>query len=100
MAKLSDIIPQSEIDDYLESSDDVLDGKLELANEVVEYAQSISPVDSGDYREGIKARRYGRTGVGVVWTDDKSELLEYGSIHNRPFAVMRKTVEHFSNGGE
>lgn len=98
MAKLSDFIPQSEIDDYLETSDDVLQAKLELANEVVEYAKSISPVDSGTYRDGIKARRYGRTGVGVVWTDPKSNLIEYGSEHNPEYAVRARTEAHF--GGD
>lgn len=98
MAKLSDFIPQDEIDDYLEGDPDILAGKLELANEVVQYAQSISPVDSGDYRDGIKARRYGKAGVGVVWTDEKSNLIEYGTENTPAHAVRAKTIEHF--GGD
>jgi hypothetical protein len=98
MARLSDFIPQQQIDDFLENSPTILEGKLELANEV-DYAKSISPVDEGDYRDGIKVRRHGRSGVGVHWTDPKSNLIEYGSEHNPEFAVYRKTVEHFQNGG-
>ena len=45
MAKLSDFVPQEDIDDYLEDAPEVLQGKLELAAEVVDYAQSIAPVD-------------------------------------------------------
>lgn len=95
MAKLSDFIDQSEIDDYIENSEDVLQAKLELADEVVEYAKSISPVDDGDYRDGIRARRYGSTGVGVVWTAEHSNLVEYGSIHTPEHAVRARTEAHF-----
>lgn len=100
MAKLSDFIDQDDIDDYLENSPEVLAGKLELAAEVVAYAQSISPEDSGEYKAGIQARRYGRNGVGVVWTDEKSHLIEYGTIDTPEFAVRRKTIEHFRGTGE
>lgn len=99
MAKLSDFIPQSEIDDYLENSPEVLAGKLELANEVVEYARSISPEDTGEYKDGIKVRRYGSTGVGVVWTDPKSNIIEYGSEDTPEFAVRARTEAHFNHGG-
>jgi hypothetical protein len=95
MAKLSDFIDQSEIDEYLETSPDVLQAKLELADEVVDYARSISPEDSGEYKDGIKSRRYGRTGVGVVWTDDKSDLIEYGTEDTPEFAIRARTEEHF-----
>jgi hypothetical protein len=95
MARLSDFIPQSEIDDYLESSPDILAGRLDLANEVVEYARSISPVDSGDYQSGIKVRRHGRSGVGIHFTDPKSSLIEFGTEDTPEFAVRRRTIEHF-----
>ena len=99
MAKLTDFFSQAEIDAHLKDDPDIVAGKLELAEDIAEYAKSISPVDSGDYRDGIKVRRYGRTGVGVVWTDDKSNLIEYGSEHNPEYAVQRRTAEHFRNGG-
>lgn len=97
MAKLSDFIGQDEIDEHLESSPDVLAGKLELAEEVVDYARSISPEDEGDYKDGIKVRRHGRSGVGVHWTDPKSGLIEYGTEDTPEFAVRRRTIEHFRN---
>ncbi|MDV6979655.1 hypothetical protein [Mycobacterium intracellulare] len=99
MAKLSDFIPQSEIDDYLENSEDLLEGKLELAREVVEYARSISPEDTGEYKAGIKVRRYGRAGVGVVWTDPKSNIIEYGTEDTPEFAVRARTEAHFNHPG-
>lgn len=97
MAKLSDFIDQADIDDYLENSPEILNGKLELAEKVANYARSIAPVDSGDYRDGIKVRRYGRTGVGVVFTADHSHLVEYGTVDTPAYAVRAKTIEHFKN---
>lgn len=96
MAKLSDFIDQDVIDAFLENDPDVLAAKLELANEIADYAKSISPEDEGDYIGGIKVRRYGKTGVGVVFTDPKSNLLEYGTIDTPAFAVLAKTAEHFT----
>lgn len=98
MARLSGFIPEDEIREYLETSADVLEAKLELAEQVVDYARSIAPVDEGDYRDGIKVRRHGRSGVGVHWTDPKSGLIEYGTEDTPEFAVRRRTIEHF--GGE
>lgn len=97
MAKLSDFIPQEQIDEFLETSPTILEGKLELAAEVASYARSIAPVDEGDYRDGIRVRRYGSTGVGVEWSDPKSGLIEYGTEDTPPFAVRAKTIEHFNN---
>ncbi|MHA7703399.1 hypothetical protein ACX9NE_26780 [Mycobacterium sp. ML4] len=95
MAKLSDFIPQAEINAYLETAPEVLAGKLELANEVVDYARSIAPEDEGDYKRGIRARRRGRTGVSVEFSDPKSNLIEDGSIHNEPFHIKARTEAHF-----
>jgi hypothetical protein len=99
MAKLSDFIDQDEIDDYLENSDDALQAKLELGGEVVEYARSISPVDRGTYRDGIKVRRNGRTGVGIYFTDPISNIIEYGSEDTPEFAVLARTEAHFREAG-
>ncbi len=93
--KLSDIIPQAEINAYLENSPEILQGKLELAEQAAEYARSIAPVDSGEYRDGIKVRRYGRTGVGVVFTAEHSNIVEYGSETTPEHAVRRRMIEHF-----
>lgn len=99
MAKLSDFIPQRELDEYLESAPDIVQAKLELANEVVEYARSISPEDEGTYKKGIRARRRGRTGVSIEFSDPKSNLIEYGSEHNPEYAVRARTEDHFNQRG-
>lgn len=99
MAKLTDFIPKAEIDAYLESAPEVLAGKIELANEVVDYARSISPEDEGTYKRGIRVRRRGRTGVSVEFSDPKSNLIEYGSEHNPEYAVRARTEAHFKQPG-
>lgn len=98
MAKLTDFISQADIDEYLEESPTVLQGKLELAAEVVDYAQKIAPVDEGDYRDGIRYRRNGKTGVLIEFSDEKSDIIEYGTEHSPEFAIRRRTVEFF--GGD
>lgn len=97
MAKPSDFIPQAEIDAHLANDEDILAGKMALAQEVVDYAQSIAPVDSGDYKAGIRVRRYGKSGVGIEFSDDASSFVEYGTEDTPEFAVMRKSIEHFQN---
>ncbi len=97
MAKPSDFISQAEIDAHLANDEDILAGKMALAQEVVDYAQSIAPVDSGDYRDGIRVRRYGKSGVGIEFSDDASSFVEYGTEDTPEFAVMRKSIEHFQN---
>lgn len=97
MAKLSDFIDQGVIDEYLEGDPDIVQGKLELAGMAVEYAQSIAPVDSGEYRDGIVARKNG-TGVGIYFTDPKSGIIEYGSEHSPAFAIRARTIEQFNGG--
>ena len=97
MAKLTDFIDPDVIAEYLETSEDILAGKMALAQEVVAYAQSIAPVDSGDYKAGIRVRRYGKSGVGIEFSDDASSFVEYGTEDTPEFAVMRKSIEHFQN---
>jgi len=97
MAKLTDFIDPDVIAEYLETSEDILAGKMALAQEVVDYAQSIAPVDSGDYKAGIRVRRYGKSGVGIEFSDDASSFVEYGTAKTPEFAVMRRSIEHFQN---
>jgi hypothetical protein len=91
MAELSDIIPQAEIDAALESDDAILDYKLAVAAQGVEYAKSIAPVDEGDYRDDIRVGRFGNSGVSIEFANWKSHLLEFGSLHNREYAVRART---------
>lgn len=78
----------------------------EQAQEMVKYARSIAPVDSGKYAAGIKITRKARGGKAVVSaTNWKSHFIEFGTGQpgpTRPFGVMEKTAQHFGgtlNGG-
>jgi hypothetical protein len=99
VAKLSDFIDQDVIDDYLEGDPNIVQGKLELAEMAVDFAQSIAPVDSGDYRDGVVARKNG-TGVGIYFTDEISNIVEYGSEHSPAYAVRARTIEEFNGSGQ
>lgn len=98
MASLYDICGRANVEDYLENSEDLLEGKLELAGEVVDHARSISPEDTGDYKDGIVARRHGRAGVGVHWTAEHSNLVENGTEHTPEYAIKARTEEYFRSG--
>lgn len=95
MAKLSDIIDQADIDAAMED-DEVLDYKLAVAKQAVDYAKSIAPVDEGDYRDGIRVGRFGNTGVMVEFSDYKSHWIEFGSVHNPESAVRARTENQFT----
>lgn len=94
MANLMDFIPREEVDAALEDDPDVVKVKSGFADEVVEYAQSISPEDSGEYKNGIRKRRRGN-GFSIEFTDPKSNLIEYGTEDTPEFAVRAKTEAHF-----
>lgn len=96
MAKLSDIIPQADIDGYLEGDDEVIAYELAVARQAVDYAKSIAPVDEGDYRDGIRVGRRGNRGVVVEFSDYKSHWVEYGTEDMQPHAVRAKTETHLS----
>lgn len=66
--------------------------KVQLAREGVRFAQSIAPVDEGDYQDGIKVLDEADR-VGIEFSDWKSRLLEYGTERTPEFGVMRKTAE-------
>lgn len=81
---------------HISTDPDVLAAKLQLAADATKHAQSIAPVDEGDYRDGIRPVRIGTTGVGVEFSDPKSVHIEYGTVDTPEFAVMKRTVEHFN----
>lgn len=96
VAKLSDLIPQADIDGYLEGDDEIVQYKLAVAKQAVEYARSISPVDQGEYRDGIRVGRFGNSGVMVEFSDWKSHWVEFGSVHNEEHAVRARTENQFT----
>jgi hypothetical protein len=84
-------------------SDEVMEGLLEYAELAKIYAQTISPVGdpvtdkhSGTYRDAIEVERKGDN-VYVVFGDAKSNLIEYGSIHNQEYAVRARTAAFFAS---
>lgn len=72
----------------------------ERAEEMRDYAISISPEDSGEYKSSFEIeevqRPDGLPGRRLTNTDDKAHLIEFGSVHNPEFAVMTKTAAHFN----
>lgn len=94
--KLSDFIPQADIDGYLEGDDEVIQYKVAVANQAVEYAKSIAPVAEGDYRDGIRVGRRGNSGVAVEFSDWKSHFVEFGTEDTPPRAVRARTETQFN----
>lgn len=94
MAKLTDFIPQADINDALEGDDEVIAYKVAVARQGVQYARSIAPVDEGDYRDGIRVGRLGNTGVAIEFSDWKSHFVEFGTEDQEPNPVRARTENH------
>lgn len=91
---LRDLIPQADIDYALESDDAVVAYKVQVAKEGVRYAQSIAPIDQGDYRSGIRVGRVGNSGVEIEFSDYKSHWVEFGTEDQEPNPVRARTENH------
>lgn len=81
-----------------------LAGRIELAEKAAAYWRTVSPVGdpatdptSGEYLASIEVRVQGDH-VTVGSTDDKANLIEYGSINNEEFAPRAKVQAHFRAG--
>ena len=96
MAKLTDLIPQADIDGALENDDAIIAYELAVAKQAAEYARSIAPVDEGEYRDGIRVGRRGNRGVVVEFSDYKSHWVEYGTEDTPASAVRAKTEDRFN----
>lgn len=99
MAKLSDIIPQADIDGAMEDGDEIVAYKLMVAKQAVEYAKSIAPVapvDGGEYRDGIRIGRFGTKGVLIEFSDYKSHWVEFGTVNQASNPVRAKTENQFT----
>lgn len=100
MPDLTDFIEEQEIQEALKS-EEVHDAKVKLAAEAAEYARSISPVGGehdphpGRYRDSIVVKEEDEE-VSVEFADPTANLIEYGSINNREYAVRARTAEHFN----
>lgn len=92
--KLSDLIPQPDINAALEGDDEVVAYKIEVAKQGVAYAKSIAPVAEGDYRDGIRVGRLGNSGVAIEFSDWKSHFVEFGTEDQEPNPVRTKTENY------
>jgi hypothetical protein len=81
------------------SGPQIREARIEFAtNEVVPYAKSISPVDTGTFVESIGVKTEGNE-VMVGSDDEIANLIEYGSVHNEEHAVFARTQAHFNGLG-
>jgi len=63
---------------------------------IADAAKSIAPVDSGDYKASIEAKksnRFDKSGAWVVTADDEGGWIEFGNGSNRPaHSTLRNAV--------
>lgn len=68
------------------------------AEEMKAFAISISPEDTGRYKDSFEIKKKTIDGLparSLGNTDPIASLLEYGSIHNDEFAVLGRTAAQF-----
>jgi hypothetical protein len=71
----------------------------ERVGEMKSYAISISPEDSGHYKESFEVekieREDGLPGRRLSNTDEIANLIEYGTVDTPEFAVLGRTAAQF-----
>lgn len=89
-----DGISDADIELWLEESEEVFQGKIDLAEKAAEYGRQISPVGdpatdphSGRYRASIKVTVEGHD-VFVGSDDLIANIIEYGTVDTPEFAVF------------
>jgi len=75
-------------------SQEVIDAKVELAEEAANYWRSVSPRDTDDYHDSIKVER-NDSDVSVGAYDPAANIIEYGNEKTPEFAPRAKTEAHF-----
>jgi len=91
ISELSD----TELIALLDQQPEIIAAKKQLAQEAVDYAQSIAPVDTGDYRDSIHVSVKG-TKVAMVSADHKAHWIEYGTEHMPEHAVFARTEKEIN----
>src|SRR5688572_12536812 len=76
-------------------SEEVLKGKIELAEKAAAYWRRISPEDTGAYIDSIEVQVKGND-VRVSATDEAAEYIEYGTEDTPEFAPRAKTQARFA----
>lgn len=85
----------------IEKSAEVKVEQRRVAKEMVAYAKSIAPVETGEYAAKIKSGESKKTGrVWVGATARHSHLVEYGTDTTPEHAVMAKTAAAFGGTSE
>lgn len=84
-----------DVSDRAELQAQILAGELDLAEQAADYAKSISPEETGDYRNNINIHQNGES-VWVGFDDEAANIVEYGSVDTPEFAIRAKTEEHFN----
>lgn len=70
----------------------------ELAGQMRDYAVSISPEDTGEYKDSFAITKTTQDGLPARTlsnTDEIANIIEYGSEDTEEYAVLRRTEEHF-----
>lgn len=70
-------------------------GLAVVGREAKEYAQSIAPVDTGEYRSkiGLQPGADDRE-IQLVARAGHSKYVEWGTSRMPPFATLRRTLDH------
>jgi hypothetical protein len=76
-------------------SDEVLKGRIELAEKAAAYWRRASPELTGEYIDSIEVHVKGND-VWVAASDDKANLIEYGTEDTPEFAPRAKTQARFA----
>lgn len=86
-------ITQDDIDEALKSQE-VIDAKVELAEQAADYWRSVSPRDTDEYHDSIKLE-HNDSDVSVGAYDPAANIIEYGNEKTPEFAPRAKTEAHF-----
>lgn len=79
----------------LKQQPEVIEAEKQLAQEAVDFAQSIAPVETGAYRDSIHVSVNG-TKVAMVSADPKAHWIEYGTERMQESAVFARTEEEIN----
>lgn len=90
----------AELNDQIRREQSIPRNAKAVAEAAEAYAKSLAPVRTGAYRESIRTeRRPDRNGFPVYRVLSDSPIagyIEYGTKHNREFAVFAKTARRFN----
>ncbi|MFH9038497.1 HK97-gp10 family putative phage morphogenesis protein [Streptomyces sp. NPDC017966] len=64
-----------------------------------DYARSIAPVDTGQYRDSIGIREDGDEAE-IVSDADHAPYVEYGTRHMEGQHIFGRTLDHLKSGGK